>query len=93
MRASEVRYTVETSLANPNNECPWRYLRGLYKDDTESLVNNRDISSVRLKVINTKKDYIFALKMLIDLLCYQEFRDAVVALWSSDSRPSDSDLA
>ncbi|KAE8709757.1 Protein farnesyltransferase/geranylgeranyltransferase type-1 subunit alpha [Hibiscus syriacus] len=70
MRASEVRYTVEAILSNPNNECPWRYLRGLYKDDIESLVNDREVSSP----------------------C-QEFRDAVVVLWTSDTHPLDPDSA
>ncbi|KAE8666331.1 Protein farnesyltransferase/geranylgeranyltransferase type-1 subunit alpha [Hibiscus syriacus] len=98
MRASEVRYSVEAILSIPNNECPWRYLLGLYKDDIESLVNNREVSSECLKVINTKNEYILALKMLLDLLCYgfqpcQEFGDAVVAPWTSDAHPLDPDLA
>ncbi|KAG8493396.1 hypothetical protein CXB51_010800 [Gossypium anomalum] len=98
MRAFEVRYTVEAILANPNNECPWRYLRGLYKDDIKALVNDPEIASVCLKVINTKNNYIFALKMLLDLLCHgfqpcHEFRDSVVALRASDTDPLDPDLS
>ncbi|XWS08165.1 hypothetical protein CRYUN_Cryun41cG0057000 [Craigia yunnanensis] len=98
MRLSEVRYTVEAILAKPDNECPWRYLRGLYKDDTEVLVNDPQVSLVCLKVMNTKSNYVFALSMLLDLLCYgfqpsQEFRDAVDALWTSDTHPLESDLA
>ncbi|TYI83679.1 hypothetical protein E1A91_D05G310100v1 [Gossypium mustelinum] len=98
MRASEVRYTVEAILANPNNECPWRYLRGLYKDDIKALVNDPEISSVCLKVINTKNNYVFALKMLLDLLCHgfqpcHEFRDSVVALRTSHTDPLDPDLS
>ena len=98
MRLSEVRYTVEAILAKPDNECPWRYLRGLYKDDTEVLVNDPQVSLVCLKVMNTKSNYVFALSMLLDLLCYgfqpsHEFRDAVDALWTLDTHPLDSDLA
>ncbi|OMO52253.1 Protein prenyltransferase, alpha subunit [Corchorus capsularis] len=98
MRESEVRYTVKAILAQPINESPWRYLRGLYKDDIEALVNDPQVFSVCLKVMNTKSNYIFALIMLLDLLCNdfqpsQEFRDAVDALWTSDTHPLDSDLA
>ncbi|XVF38987.1 hypothetical protein REPUB_Repub20aG0150100 [Reevesia pubescens] len=97
MRESEVRYTVEAILAKPDNESPWRYLRGLYKDNIEVWVNDPQVSLVCLKVINSKSNYVFALSMLLDLLCHgfqpsQEFRDAVDALWTSDTHPLDSDL-
>ncbi|PPR89606.1 hypothetical protein GOBAR_AA31085 [Gossypium barbadense] len=62
MRASEVRYTVEAILANPNNECPWRYLRGLYKDDIKALVNDPEISSVCLKPCHEFRDSVVALR-------------------------------
>ncbi|EOY06938.1 hypothetical protein QUC31_016013 [Theobroma cacao] len=98
MRESEVRYTVEAILAKPENESPWRYLRGLYKDNIEVWVNDPQISLVCLKVMNAKSNYVFALSMLLDLLCHgfqpsEEFRDAVDALWTSDNHPLDSDLA
>lgn len=98
MRESEVRFTVEAILAKPHNESPWRYLRGLYKGEIEGFVNDPEVSSVCLKVINTKSNYVFALSMLLDLLCYgfrpsQEFRDAVDALWTSESDPLVPDLA
>ncbi|KAL1171869.1 hypothetical protein V6Z11_A05G311700 [Gossypium hirsutum] len=62
MRASEVRYTVEAILANPNNECPWRYLQGLYKDDIKALVNDPEISSVCLKPCHEFRDSVVALR-------------------------------
>ncbi|KAJ4850370.1 hypothetical protein Tsubulata_043608, partial [Turnera subulata] len=92
MRDSEVKYTVDAILANPENESPWRYLRGLYKDDTQSLVNNPEVSSVCLKVLTKKVFHIFALSMLLDLLCNgfhanEEFRAAVNAIRISESDP------
>ncbi|GKV37787.1 hypothetical protein SLEP1_g45776 [Rubroshorea leprosula] len=98
MRDSEVTYTVEAILANPENESPWRYLRGLYKDDTEGWVNDPEIPSVCLNVLSAKSNYIFALSTLLDLLCNgfqpsQEFRDAIGALGTSDINQLDSNLA
>ncbi|KAL5784007.1 hypothetical protein ACOSQ2_006399 [Xanthoceras sorbifolium] len=97
MRDSEVSYTVEAIMANPENESPWRYLRGLYKDDIQSLINDPKVSSVCLKVLSAKNNYVFALSMLLDLLCYgfqpsEEFTEAIGALRTSDSEPLDSDL-
>ncbi|KAF2300203.1 hypothetical protein GH714_010672 [Hevea brasiliensis] len=98
MRESEVKYTVEAILANPENESSWRYLRGLYKGDTQSLSNDLQVSSVCLKVLNGKTNHVFALSMLLDLLCHgfqanQEFRDAVNALRTSNADPPETDLA
>lgn len=98
MRESEVRYTTKAILTYPENESPWRYLRGLYKGNTSGWVNNPEISLICLKVLNSKNNYIFALSTLLDLLCNgfqpsQEFRDAVNALESSGSNPLDSELA
>ncbi len=97
MRESEVSYTVESILAHPENESPWRYLRGLYKGNTQSWVNDHQVFSVCLKVLNAKSNYVFALSMLLDLLCHglqpsQEVRDAVEALEVSGTGQSDSDL-
>ena len=101
MRESEVKYTVEAITANPENESPWRYLRGLFKDDTQSWVNDPQVSSVCLKVLIAKRnrDSVFALNTLLDLVCHglkasQEFIDAVDALKTPDLVDlSDSNLA
>ncbi|KAF8393888.1 hypothetical protein HHK36_020086 [Tetracentron sinense] len=98
MRESEVTYTVEAILANPENESPWRYLRGLFKGDTLSLVSDPQVSSVCLKVLNEKRRHVFALSLLLDLLCHGfqpsgEFRTAVEALRTSDLDPPDVNLA
>ncbi|KAL7176862.1 hypothetical protein ACSBR2_030242 [Camellia fascicularis] len=97
MRESEVHYAVEAIIAKPENESPWRYLRGLYKDDAESWINDPQISSGCLKVLNSQINYIFALSMLLDLLCHgfqpgQEFKVAINALTSESDSP-DSELA
>lgn len=98
MRESEVKYTVEAILANPENESPWRYLRGLFKDDTQSWVNDPQVSSVCLKVFSAKGRCVFALNTLLDLLCHgfqpsQDFTNAVNALKTPDLDTSDSNLA
>ncbi|CAK9145357.1 unnamed protein product [Ilex paraguariensis] len=97
MRESEVRYAVEAILTKPENESSWRYLRGLYKDNAKSWVNDPQVSSVCLKVLTSKNNYLFALGMLLDLLCLgfepsQELKNAVDAL-NYESDPSDSNLA
>nr|AVI04913.1 farnesyltransferase-geranylgeranyltransferase type-1 subunit alpha [Tripterygium wilfordii] len=97
VRESEVSYTVKAILSNPENESPWRYLRGLFKDDAQSWVNNSQVSSACLKVLSVKANYVFALSMLLDLICHgfqptQEFRDAIYSLRASDSDPPESDL-
>ncbi|KAF7824283.1 protein farnesyltransferase/geranylgeranyltransferase type-1 subunit alpha [Senna tora] len=98
MRESEVAYTVEAILAYPENESSWRYLRGLYKGETTSWVTDPLVSSVCLKVLSSKKNYVFALSTLLDLLCHgfqpnQDFGDAVDALKPSDLDEQDADLA
>ncbi|CAN6923267.1 unnamed protein product [Brassica oleracea] len=86
MRESEVSYTVKAILANPGNESSWRYLKALYKDDTESWISDPSVSSVCLKVLSrTDCFHGFALSTLLDLLCdglrpTNEHRDSVKAL-------------
>lgn len=85
MRESEVSYTVGAILSNPENESPWRYLRGLHKDDLDFLVRDNQVSGVCLRVLSTKHDVVFALSFLLDLLGHGfqpsgEFRFAVDAL-------------
>lgn len=98
MRTSEVNYTVKAVIAYPENESSWRYLRGLYKDDNHNWVNDPQVASVCLKVLSAKKNYVFALSTLLDLICLgfqpnQEFRDIVVALGTPDSNQQGLDLA
>ncbi|XP_061991167.1 protein farnesyltransferase/geranylgeranyltransferase type-1 subunit alpha [Rosa rugosa] len=98
MRESEVCYTLNAIVARPENESSWRYLRGLYKDDNSSWVNNPQISSVCLEILNAKTNCVFALSTLLDLISHgfqpsQEFADAVDALRISDSEQRDSDVA
>ncbi|KAI5582922.1 hypothetical protein BDE02_07G118900 [Populus trichocarpa] len=97
-RESEVKYTIETILGNPGNESPWRYLRGLYKNDPKSWISDPQVSSVCLKVLSAEANHVFALSTLLDLLSHgfqanQEFRDAVDSLRPSNSDPADSDIA
>lgn len=97
MRESEVSYTVEAIMAQPENESPWRYLRGLYKGDTQSLVNDPQVSSVCFKVLTTKNNCVFALSMLLDLLCHgfqpsQELKHALDSL-TSEAYPPDPNIA
>lgn len=97
MRDSEINYTTNAILKNPENESPWRYLRGLYKEDTQSWVNDSRISSLCVKVLSTKSNYVFALSMLLDLLCNdwkpsEELREAICGLSTEVTEPLDSDV-
>ncbi|XP_010912112.1 protein farnesyltransferase/geranylgeranyltransferase type-1 subunit alpha [Elaeis guineensis] len=98
MRDSEVSYTVEAILANPQNESPWRYLRGLYKGDTDLLVSDNQVSDVCLKVLKTNLNYTFALSLLLDLLSYgfqpsDELKTVIEALRKTEPDSSDANLA
>lgn len=89
MRESEVLYTTKAIMAYPENESSWRYLRGLYKGENTSLVNDPQVSSVCLKILRTKSSYLFALSTILDLICsgYQpneDVRDAIDALKTAD---------
>ncbi|VFQ72435.1 unnamed protein product [Cuscuta campestris] len=90
MRDSEVRYAVEAIKSNPDNESPWRYLRGLYKGDSKSLIKDSQVTSVVLEVLTSQGNHVYALSMLLDLCCHgyepsSEVRSAVHHLSSSDS--------
>ncbi|KAK9159508.1 hypothetical protein Syun_005849 [Stephania yunnanensis] len=97
VREAEVKYAVKAILSNPGNESPWRYLRGLYKGDTHALAHDPEVSSVCLEVLKEKKNFVFALSLLLDLLCYglqpnEEFSNAVEALRPSNSGPPEVNL-
>ncbi|XP_047945221.1 protein farnesyltransferase/geranylgeranyltransferase type-1 subunit alpha [Salvia hispanica] len=97
MRDSEVAYAIEAILTKPENESPWRYLRGLHKNDGNSLANDPRVASVCLDVLTGKTDCIHALNMILDLLCHRhqpskELKDAVDAV-SPDPNLSDVGLA
>ncbi|KAK4424649.1 protein farnesyltransferase/geranylgeranyltransferase type-1 subunit alpha [Sesamum alatum] len=97
MRDSEVAYTIKAILAKPENESPWRYLRGIYKNDVKSLVNDPRVASVCLDVLLDKRDCVHALSMVLDLLSHNyqpsnELKNAVDAV-SPDPKPSDSNFA
>ncbi|KAK2981471.1 hypothetical protein RJ640_017001 [Escallonia rubra] len=98
MRDSEVSYTAEAIISKPENESPWRYLRGLFKNDMQSLVNDPQVLSLCLTVLKAENvSYVFALSMLLDLLCHglqpsEELKNAAHAL-TSEAGPPGSDLA
>eukprot|EP00262_Sarcandra_glabra_P010065 TRINITY_DN24947_c0_g1_i1.p1 TRINITY_DN24947_c0_g1~~TRINITY_DN24947_c0_g1_i1.p1 ORF type:complete len:331 (+),score=48.23 TRINITY_DN24947_c0_g1_i1:53-1045(+) len=98
MRELEVIYTSQAILVNPGNESPWRYLRGLYKGDTESFVSDPLVSAICLDVLKTTSNYVFALSLLLDLLCHgfqpsTEFKSVIESLRNSDSKLPDPNLA
>ncbi|EYU38957.1 hypothetical protein ABFS82_07G075200 [Erythranthe guttata] len=93
-RDSEVAYAIKAILTKPENESPWRYLRGLYKNDVNSIANDPRVASVCVDVLTNEKECAHALNMVLDLLCnhYQpsiELKNAIDAL--SDN--SDLELA
>lgn len=96
-RDSEVSYAVKAIVTKPENESPWRYLRGLYKNSVRSFVTDRRVSTVCLTVLTTKANCVFALSLLLDLLSNgfepdQELKNAVEALLPESSN-RDSDMA
>ncbi|XP_016171124.1 protein farnesyltransferase/geranylgeranyltransferase type-1 subunit alpha isoform X1 [Arachis ipaensis] len=98
MRESEVLYTIKAIEAYPENESSWKYLRGLYKGETTSWVNEPQVSSICLKILSSKSNYLFALSTLLDLICHgyqpnQDFRDAIEALKIPDLDTQDLDIA
>lgn len=70
MRDSEVSFCTDAIIENPDNESPWRYLRGLYKGDNEAFVNDPAISKACICVLEKNRNCVFALSLLLDLLCY-----------------------
>ncbi|XP_014758209.1 protein farnesyltransferase/geranylgeranyltransferase type-1 subunit alpha isoform X2 [Brachypodium distachyon] len=98
MRDSEVDYTVEAIMANPRNESPWRYLKGLYKGDNYLPVADRRISDVCLKVLKDDSTCIFALSLLVDLLRMglqpsDELKGTIESMENCDPETSHVDLA
>ena len=96
MRESEVLYTVDAIISHPENESSWRYLRGLYKGETPSWVNDAQVSSVCLKVLRTKSNYLFALGTVLDLICFgyqpnEDMRNAIDAVSAVDVDKHDLD--
>ncbi|KAK4490948.1 hypothetical protein RD792_001669 [Penstemon davidsonii] len=98
MRDSEVAYAIKAILAKPENESPWRYLRGLYRNNLNSLAEDPRVASVCLDVLMNKRDCIHALNMVLDLLCHcyqpsNEMKNAIDAVVTPESNLSDLNLA
>lgn len=95
-RDSEVDYTMKAILSKPENESPWRYLRGLYKNDMQSLATDPKVLTLCLKVLTSKVNCVFALSLLLDLISHgfepnQDLKTAVEALLPESIDP-DSDI-
>uniref|UniRef100_A0A0D9XFL5 Protein farnesyltransferase/geranylgeranyltransferase type-1 subunit alpha n=1 Tax=Leersia perrieri TaxID=77586 RepID=A0A0D9XFL5_9ORYZ len=98
LRDSEVDYTIEAILSNPQNESPWKYLKGLYKGENNLLMTDERISDVCLKVLKNDTACVFALSLLLDLLHIglqpsDELRGTIETMKSSDPETQDADLA
>nr|GEV47049.1 protein farnesyltransferase/ geranylgeranyltransferase type-1 subunit alpha [Tanacetum cinerariifolium] len=95
-RDSEVNYTVKAILSKPENESPWRYLRGLYKNDMKSLVADPKVLTLCLELLTSKVNCVFALSLLLDLISHgfepnQDLKTAIEALLPESIDP-DSDI-
>lgn len=99
MRDSEVDYTINAILQNPNNESPWRYLQGLYKDTPDSFINDERVPRICLEVFKENSSCTFAWNFLLDGLSKglrptKEIEEAVKGLTMFDESASlDHDLA
>ncbi|KAI7742915.1 hypothetical protein M8C21_008720 [Ambrosia artemisiifolia] len=94
---SEVDYTIKSILIKPENESPWRYLRGLYQNNMQSFVTNPKISALCLNVLTSKVNPVFALSLLLDLISNgfepnQDLKNAIEAV-VPESNSQDSDIA
>lgn len=69
MRDPELKYCADAIHCDPANESPWRYLRGLYKGENEALVKSQVVENVWMQELTKNKDCVFALDLLLDLLC------------------------
>lgn len=98
MRDSEIVYAIKAILAKPENESPWRYLRGLYKNNMKSLASDPRVPSVCLDVLTEKKDSIHALNMVLDLVYHHyqpsnELKNVIDVSFPEIPNPSESGLA
>lgn len=96
-RDSEASYTIKSILTKPENESPWRYLRGLYKNNMHLFVTDPKISSLCLNVLTSKVNPVFALSLLLDLLSNglepnQDLKSAIEGLLP-ESNGQDSDIS
>ncbi|KAL4591217.1 hypothetical protein LXL04_004171 [Taraxacum kok-saghyz] len=98
-RDSEVNYTIKSITKKPENESPWRYLRGLFKNNMESITKDPRVTSLCFKVLTSKVNCVFALSLLLDLILhgFEPTQDLKAALESlipeSTDSDSDSDVA
>ncbi|KAL2636018.1 hypothetical protein R1flu_007497 [Riccia fluitans] len=68
MLESEVQYTLLAIRQAPSNESPWRYLRGLFKDDKLNLLTRNDVITVCLEQLAEEESSVHALNLLLDLM-------------------------
>lgn len=97
MRESELSYTIEAILGNPGNESPWRYIRGLYQGEPELLTSDNRVSGLCFRILETNQNPVFALSLLLDLLCdgfqpSSEQRRVIEGLRNPESEYLDSNL-
>eukprot|EP00897_Mesotaenium_endlicherianum_P002020 jgi/Mesen1/1846/ME000143S00909 len=70
LRTQEVLYAVMVLHQAPSNESPWQYLRGLYQQDRQAMVEEGHALAACVDVLAEKEECVQALSMLLDLLCW-----------------------
>ncbi|MCO5604123.1 hypothetical protein L7F22_058283 [Adiantum nelumboides] len=68
MRDMEIKYCRDAIAVDSANESPWRYLKGLFKDDNEAFVRTGSLADIIIRELEKSKECIFALDLLLDLL-------------------------
>jgi protein farnesyltransferase/geranylgeranyltransferase type-1 subunit alpha len=68
MLDSEVSYCLKNIENGPSNESPWRYLRGLFKNQNEVLLARKDVINFCLRHSAEVQGTVHALNLLLDLL-------------------------
>ncbi|KAH7330836.1 hypothetical protein KP509_20G004500 [Ceratopteris richardii] len=82
MREHELNYCRDAIAVDSANESPWRYLKGLYKGDDEALPRSTTVPAIVLIELQKNKDCIYALDLLLELLClgYEPSQELIGAL-------------
>ncbi|GAQ79282.1 protein farnesyltransferase geranylgeranyltransferase type-1 subunit alpha [Klebsormidium nitens] len=67
MRRSEAQFAIDRIRLAPNNESPWRYLRGLYQDDIRALAEESPVVQVCQELLRDDGENVQALSWALDL--------------------------
>lgn len=68
VRQSEIEYCAKILKRYPDNEGPWRYLRGLFRDDKSGMVKDASVVALCIEILTADPQCIHCLSLVLDLL-------------------------